>query len=1001
MIKSIKILCLVLGLGLLSPGLIQAQDNIKEISSKITNAQGEPIKDALITAGEGAIVTTSDANGNFTIKADPGDMVLIEAKGYSTYTIAASEIIGGADLSLEALKFHMTEDDQVNIPFGELSRRRLTGGVTAIDPKELLTFDNEQSFNGVLNSRVPGLFGNTNIRGLGNALVIVDGIPRPANTLNLQEIDQISVMRSLSSRMFYGAQADQGLILVKTKRGQAFKRTLNVTAETGIQDPISFPSYLGAADYMELFNEALVNDGEEPLYSSDAISNTRSGTNSVLYPNEDFYNSTYLNDMSMFNKVIMESSGGNQASQYYINLGWNRNTSLLNLGEGADERTDRFNIRGNVNYQLNDWLKMSLDGIAIIEIGRGPRYTGGDFWNLASTQLPNAFPVLIPASELEDSGLRSSAVLVGGENVLGGTTQFQVNPFGELTRNGFTNQTDRVLQMNTGLDFDLNGITEGLTAKVFLSFDFINTFIRQQQNSYAVYQPITTIDSTGNTLVSYNKIGVDEKRDDQNINNADIGFERRIGLYGVIDYDKTFDNDNNLKLSAIAYRDQFEMIDVIQPTRNLHFGLRGNYNIKDKYIIEATGVYAGSSFLTGNNRFAFSPSVGLGWVLSEEDFLKESSLFDYVKLTASWAQLNINPISDDFLYRTFFQRDGNFQYNDAVSQNQRLRIVTGNENIDWAQRQEINVGVEALIADRLWIEANYFNSETSDMVAQLTGTYPGILGGEDFTPFENFESFRDQGVELGLNLMSKNTGGFTYSIGANFAMSTPKALIVNESAGLPDSRKLQGKESDARFAYVFDGFFRDEAEIANSPTQTFGEVQPGDIKYQDINGDGVINQDDQQVIGNSNARFQYGLNVRLGYKDFELFVQGFGQTGAERYFNNEYFWVYGQRKYSEEVLNRWTPETAATATYPRLSSRFNANNFRNSTLWLFEDNFFNLRRVQLSYRLPFDIRGIQNITVYARGANLLTISDIRERRELNVGTAPQNRTYALGLFASF
>ena len=418
--------------------------------------------------------------------------------------------------------------------------------------------------------------------------------------------------------------------------------------------------------------------------------------------------------------------------------------------------------------------------------------------------------------------------------------------------------------MNTGLDFDLGNITEGLTAKVFLSFDFINSFVRQQQNSYAVYQPITSIDSTGNTVVSFNKIGVDEKRDDQTINNNDIGFERRLGLYGVLDYDKSFDNDHSLKLSAIAYRDQFEMIDVIQPTRNLHYGLRGNYSIQDKYILEATGVYAGSSLLTGDNRFAFSPSLGLGWVLSEENFLKNSTLFDYVKFTARWAQLNINPIPDEFLYRTFFQRDGNFQYNGAVSQNSRLKIVTGNEDIDWAKRQEIHLGIEALIGKRLWIEANYFNSETSDMVAQLTGTYPGILGGEDFTPFENFESFRDQGLELGLNLFSDQDSDFRYSIGTNFAISTPEALIVNESAGLPDYRKLQGQATDARFAYVFDGFFRDEADIANSPAQTFGEVQPGDIKYQDINGDGVINQDDQQVVGNANARFQYGLNLRLG-----------------------------------------------------------------------------------------------------------------------------------------
>lgn len=1008
---------LACGLALLLPCLLLAQNKLVEVSSKVLDQLGNPIEGAEVSGGEGAISIFTNAQGIFAIRVDPNDALLIEADGYGSQRVAVSRIVAGEQIALEALSFQMTEKDEVNMPFGVFKQRRIVGGVTAVDPKEILTFDNEQVFGGVLNSRVPGLFGGSDIRGLGDALVVVDGIPRSAASLNLQEIDQISVLRGISARMLYGAQADKGVILVKTKRGRAFKRSMNVTAETGFLDPISYPNYLDAADYMTLYNEALANDGEDPLYSAERISATRAGNDPILHPDEAFYNSTYLKDQAAFQKVIMESSGGNAAAQYYVNLGWNRIGTLLNLGEGADENTDRINLRGNVDYQLNDWLKMSLDGIALIDINRGPRYSnfdgnGGtqdDFWSISTGMLPNAFPTLIPAERLEDSGLLPSAVLVGGDYVLGGSSDVQfneVNLYGELTRNGFQVNTNRVIQINTGLDFDLGGITPGLTAKAFLSFDFINSFIRQQENAYAIYQPVTSLDTLGNPVVSYNKIGVDEKRDDQNISNGNIGFNRRLGLYGVLDYDRRYDNDHALKITGVAYRYQFEELGVLQTQKNLHFGLRGNYAIQDKYIVEATGVYAGSPRFTGDNQFAFSPSVGLGWVVSEEDFLQGSSLLNYLKLTANWGILNTDQgIDSYYLYRTSFEAPSqNFEriynYNNEVSSNDALNIGTGNPNIDWIKRRELNVGFEALLGKSIWLEANYFNSESYDQITKLTSIYPAVLGGEDFTPFENFEAYADQGVELGLQL-NNNRGRFRYSLGANLVYSEPKATKVNEPEGLLNYRRREGQPTDGIYAYVAEGLFRDQADIDNHALQTFGSVQPGDIKYQDLNGDGIINQNDQRLIGNSRPRLQYGLNLRLGYGNFDLFVQGVGQTGRERFFNDPYYWVFGNRKYSEVVLDRWTPQTAATATYPRLSSTNNANNFRNSTFWLYEDNWFNLRRVQLSYALPLQMNGIKKVSVYLRAANLLTLSEIREKRELNIGSSPQIRSFAMGLNASF
>jgi hypothetical protein len=235
---------------------------------------------------------------------------------------------------------------------------------------------------------------------------------------------------------------------------------------------------------------------------------------------------------------------------------------------------------------------------------------------------------------------------------------------------------------------------------------------------------------------------------------------------------------------------------------------------------------------------------------------------------------------------------------------------------------------------------------------------------------------------LGLNYKS-NLGDLQYRIGGNFVYSVPKTIQTDELNYEDSYRKITGKASDGIFGLVALGFFKDQADIDNSVTQTFGTVQPGDIKYKDINQDGVIDDADQTMIGNSRARTEVGLNLWMKYKAFEFFALATGQGGQERYFNNAYYWVYGDRKYSEVVLDRWTPETASTAKYPRLSSGSNSNNFRNSDFWLFENNWFDLQTLQLTYSINGrGFAGVEEARVFLRGSNLARISKIRKKSEL-------------------
>ena len=988
----IKIFSIFLIAALVLPLSAYAQKS--EISASVVDENGNPVKDAKVFSDDGAKMARTDATGAFTLAVDPSGSLVVEAEGYESQSISIADVMNGK-VTLTKMPFHLGEGDVVNMPFDKVKKRLIPGAVTSLDAADLVLYDTKQSVYGALNGRVPGQFGNLNVRGLGSALIVVDGIPRPADVINLQEVEQITVLRDLGSRMLYGAQADQGVILVTTKRGTPYRRTLNVTAETGIQSPISYPEFLGSADYMELYNEALANDGEEARFSSKDINDARSGSNPLLAPNQDYFNSTFLNDNASFHKIIAEAGGGNEAAQYYLNLGWNQSNSLLKLGEGADAGTNRINLRGNVDYKLNDWLRASLDGVALFDISTGPRYSGDDFWGLAASLRPNEFPALIPASAVKDSAILNSASFFEGDQLIGGTSEFTNNIYGELSSNGYRNTTRRIIQINSGLDFDLKGITEGLKAKAYLSFDLDNLFITQQNNSYAVYEPVVADDGS----ISFNKIGVDEKRDDQAIGNVD--FARRIGFYGTLNYNRTFNEDHTIWATGLAYRDELFLENEIQSMKHLHFGLNANYAYQNRYIIGVNGILAGSPLFAGSNQYAFSPGISAAWVISEEDFMSANSLFDYLKLRAGWALNQTDGNTPGyFLYETSYVDGGWYNYFNGVNRNRAQNITLGNPDLGWQKRQEINIGLEAMLFDNhVWLEAGYFHSKSYDEIIQRENFYPGVISG--FIPYENYNSYLDQGVELGLSFINKPSGDFSYRIGLNGVYSMPEVIQIDEPNYTDAYRQKVGQPVDALFGWVADGLYQNETEIENHAVQTFGDVQPGDIKYKDLNGDGIIDDNDQQIIGDGSARLQYGLNVHLKYKNLELFALGTGQTGQESYFNNAYYWVFGDRKYSTQVLNRWTPATANTATYPRLSSRNNPNNFRNSTFWLQKNNWFTLHTAQLTYNLPSSLEWMKEVRIYLRAANIFTISDIKEQRELNIGTVPQMRSYALGLNVAF
>jgi hypothetical protein len=385
----------------------------------------------------------------------------------------------------------------------------------------------------------------------------------------------------------------------------------------------------------------------------------------------------------------------------------------------------------------------------------------------------------------------------------------------------------------------------------------------------------------------------------------------------------------------------------------------------------------------------------LGWIVSEEGFLSGSSLLDYLKIRTNIALTNNDEgLNIYFPGHDFYTSSATYFYNQGAASNTSFLLSLGNPNLKFEKRLNYTLGFDGLLMkSKLGIEGSYFYYKTYDVITKRINYLPSYFGSY---PFQNYGSYSNQGVELGLNY-TETTGDLKTRFGANFVYAVSKNLVVDELNYPDEYRKAAGKPTDAMFGFVALGLFNDQTEIDNSAPQKFGTVRPGDIKYEDLNNDGVINDLDQKMIGNSHPRVEYSFNLSVKYKSFELFALGTAQIGTETYFNNAYYWVYGTRKYSEVVMNRWTPATASTATYPRLTSTFNDNNFRNSTYWLYKNNWFTLQTAQLTYSLPGTIAGIKEARIFVRGSNLATISKIKDKTQLNIGTAPQTRFYSLGI----
>ena len=932
---------------------------------------------------------------------------------------------------------------KVHVAFQDKDADHLLGGVSFVDMEELSKKDYTMSSLEDMYALVGGWNGN-NLWGMDNdrldnndnnnmPLVIIDGVKRPSNNVLPSEIEQITFLKGAQAVILYGSKAAKGAILITTKRGKVDGLQITANANTGFHFAKEFPEYLGSAEYMTLYNEARINDGLDPKYSQQDIYNHASGLNPYRYPNVNYYSSDYIRKAYNRSEGTLEIQGGGTRAHFYTNINYYRSEDLLNFGEAKNNYTDRFSVRGNVDLVVNKVIKGWANVSATFY---NENKNKGDFWSEAATNRPN-FPEnaapLIDIDMVDPNASKALATLGKSLNLLdgkyfpGGSTITTHNAIADCYFGGKTTAVSRQFQFDAGIIYDMSKFVPGLSFKTLFSIDYAANYSLSYNNQYAVFIPQWSNYNSEDKIVALRQQG--DEIVTGHMSMSDTKYRQTISWNGHFNYDNTFADKHHVTGVLLANMYTTTASGEYHRYTNANLGLQAGYDYMGRYFAEVGLAGVHSARLAKGNREALSYSYTLGWNIAKENFMKGTGIDDLL-ISASYSDLNedIDVYMGEkyyYLYDALWATTGsNYTWNEGAGTQRTYSTMGSNPSLDFIHRKEFSLTLRGSFFNKLLkTELTYFNTNMTGFVLQNPTIFPSHLsnglGGSSFKPAINNNEQNRKGLDFSITAQ-KQFGKVHAQLGLVGTYLKTEWKKYDEIAEF-DNLRVEGHSLDAIRGYKCLGFYTaDDFDISTTtdgktkytikgglPKPAIGgNIQPGDLKYEDVNGDGTINAKDQVDLG-KDGRFgspwTIGLNLTLKYKNWTLFVLGNGQFGAYGLKNNggnSYYYMSGDYKYSVNARDRWTPETAATATHPRLTSLSSANNAAASTFWLYSTDRFNLRKVQLTYDFPkemFEGTVVKALSVYINGNDLLTISKNRDVMETSVGYAPQTRFYNLGV----
>lgn len=999
------LLCPVLCILLMTRVFAQQQEIIGSsvvYHGTVVDDQQKPLPGVSVFIQEKRGQTQTNKKGEFDIKGSKNDVLIVKMPGYFTSQVVLN-IGDSLRITLHSAPADAGEDDDANIPFAVRKKRELSAAVTVVNSDaipQLPTNDLRNLFSG----RVSGLYqaqvgtapGTTattvmirsmNSLSTNNARIFVDGTERDYADMDLSEVASVTVLKDAATLSWYGLRGGNGVVLVNTKKGDPTRSYIRFDSQVGLQEAANLIKPLNSYDYARLYNEAVVNDGGTAPYSQTVLDAYRNGTSPYLYPSNNFV-ADYLRKTSPVQRYAFSMGGGKRTVRYFASVSYLNQKGFLNHTETPSYNSNisykKYNFRGNIDFEASKYLTVSLNAGVRIENRITPGTGLTDVMNTIFNTPPNAFPVL------------------NADGTLGGASQFTKNPLGLLQQSGYVSDQNRVLLATLNIKQKLDFWVPGLSFNVLGSYDGVGNYISGLTQQY------TVSDQTLATPQSYLTASPVGYRTTTYGNNA-----LQNEFWAGFDYDKDFGSHSlNVSLRGQRFADKApERLDF----RNQGLAGRVDYNYKQRYFAGFTAGYSGSENFAPGKRYGFFPAGSAGWVISEETFLKKLSVISYLKARASYGLAGNGDIDGDrFPFESFYSRNlsgGGYSFGSTpAATNSATELNLGNPNLTWETIRMLNAGFDArFFNNSLGISADYYYTRRSNI---LTGSvYPSLIG--QSAGLINLGSVQSRGVEMSASY-TRRINKFTIGLNGNMLISKSKVLS-DRLVGVPTYQQTVGHIAGSMLVFLSDGLFQSQAEIDNSPRQTLsGKAAPGDIKYKDIGGpngvpDGIIDNNDQIRIDKStlpNTYYGFGGNFRYGIFDLTFQFQGvIGRTVNIQGLVNS-----GPSAFNQLSLNRFTPDNAANAEFPRLGIADRGNNTAASDFWLRSGNYLKLKTAEIGVNLPNKLTtklGLNNARFYVGGLNLFTTNNlgIGVDPEIQIAgrgtTYPYAKIYTLGLSVNF
>mgnify|MGYP000862951594 CR=1 FL=1 len=1013
-IPSLKVIILLLS-GF-TPTLLFSQVTVKGV---VMDAQREPLIGANIIEKGTSNGTVTDIDGNFTLNVRNANSILTFSYiGFITKEVKATssrlEIILESDVQMM--------EEVIVVGYGSQKKESVVGSISTLSSADLVQ-SGTSNLTTAFAGKVPGLTftipsgrpggdaADIYIRGVSTLsqanskpLILVDGVEREFSQVAPEDIEQFSVLKDASATAVYGVRGANGVILITTKRGQKGVAKVSLNYKYSVQQPTRLPTFVGSYDHAVLRNESLINDGLTPTYTEEDLQHFINKDAPYTHPDNDYFKD-FLKEYSPMHDAVLSVRGGTEAVNYYISLNGLFQDGMYKQFKGrypSNANFKKINFRTNLDFAVTKSTDVSVDLNA--RLTQEQNVSGGIDNNNIFVKLyetpPFAYPYL-----LADGSYGGNANL-SDDNLLATLTEY-----------GYSRLSDNILEITTRANQRLDFITKGLSARAFLSY---NNYYESGTNIY--YRPPTFAYVGAYTGENTPKVLVQEEAGPTRSDVQGGGARLRNNLELGLNYSRTF-SDHNVTGMLVYTQTQF-MANSTLPVGFIGYAGRATYEYKQRYLAEANFGYNGSDQFEKGQRFGFFPSFSLGYILTEEDFMKKSSdILSFLKFRGSYGKVGNDKIgSNRFLFLQTFDRNGNYYFGTDAAFGGMTALIEGalgNDQVTWEVGHKYNAGVDARFFKNLSVTFDIFQENREKIFIQRVST-PQTLGVGSAN--ENIGKVRNRGFELEMGYNGKIGKDFSYNIKGMYSIANNTIIYIDEVPPKYAYLSRIGKSVGQLFGHTVERFYLPDDFDYDADGKLIGlkaelpqvtlPVQPGDFKYLDLNDDGTIDSFDRGPIGNSTLpKFVYNTSLGLTYKNFNFYIFWQGAGGNNKMLSGSA--IYEPRREKGRFLDvhmyRWTEErwkNGEKILYPRLASNENQYTRQNNTFFMRKGDYLRLKNVEVSYTFKKSkFLNLNSTRVYIGGTNLLTFDYIKnfdpEMGKLDGFFYPQSKTWRLGVDINF